>query len=172
MKKLICLFSVVTAIAFTSCSKDDDAAPANVGSFTSEGKQFTILSAEIDDLGPDEGFYNYEFFFSGSDGTNEADVTLDLYSPLEAGVTGFTPGTFNYNSDTITEIPPGTYFVSFAEVFVDGEPSKRAIGGQVVVSGTGNTYNVTANLTFGDESTATLNYSGSFFVFPFISIGN
>ncbi len=171
MKKLIYLFSIISVVTFTSCSSDDDAAPANVGSFTFNGKETTILSAEIDDFGPEEGFHNYEFYFEGTDGTTETEVELDLYSPLEGNETGFKPGTFNYNDETGT-IEPGTYYFSSAIVRVDGEPSVFANGGQVVVAGTGNNYTVTADLTFADDSTLTLTYSGAFIVFPFIDFGN
>jgi len=164
---------MVTAIAFTSCSKDDDAAPANTGSFTFNGKQITIQSAEIDDFGPTSNgdFHNYEFYFEGTDGTTTSDISFDLFSPLEDGTTGFTPGTFNF-AEFSSNLEPGTFYFTSASVSIGDEVPVSANGGKIVVAGTGNNYNVTVDLTFPDESTLTLTYSGAFIVFPFISIGN
>ncbi|GAA4279047.1 hypothetical protein [Aquimarina mytili] len=164
MKKFIYLFALSAAVVFTSCSSDDDAgAPANTGSITFEGKQVTITSAVIEDFGADSTHHNSDFTLSGSDGTVTTEVYLELFSPTDG--TGFKPGTFNFVSGA-TQPEAGTYYFSAAEVTVGSENTRFATGGQVVVAGSGNTYNVTANLTFENDVTLTLNYSGAFAAFP------
>ncbi len=163
MKKFIYLFSLLSVVTFSSCSSDDDgAAVANTGSITFDGKQVTITSAVLEDFGADTTHHNADFTLSGSDGTTTTEVYLELFSPSDG--TGFKPGTFDFVSGG-TEPEAGTYYFSAAEVTVGTENTRFATGGQVVVAGSGNTFNVTANLTFENDVTLTLSYSGAFAAF-------
>ncbi|MEW7291698.1 hypothetical protein [Aquimarina sp. 2304DJ70-9] len=164
MKKFIYLFSLLSVVTFSSCSSDDDGAvAANTGSITLDGKQVTITSAVLEDFGADTTHHNIDFTLSGSDGTTTTEVYLELFSPSDG--TGFKPGTFNFVAGG-TQPEAGTFYFSAAEVVVGDDPTIFATGGQVVVAGSGNTYNVAANLTLSNETTLTLNYSGAFAAFP------
>ncbi len=156
MKNLIYLFSLLSIISLSSCSSDDDGSSGG-GTISFDGKEISIQNALIEDYGADGDHYNYDFTLTGTDGNTPYIVYFELFSPLSAG-TGFETGTFNYVQGSIgTDI----YYFSVAELII-GQQENLATAGQVVVSGEGDNYTVTANLTFADDRTLTLTYSGAF----------
>lgn len=143
-------FIAITTLATTSCSDDDDAAPAVVPSqFTYDGVTYQLDKGFIDEFG-DNGNGTFDFdIFLFTEG-----LTID---PATADVSGTGQAVYlDLNSDSMTGLSDGTYLFAMDReaftivpntgVLINLDTAAQtgtlvpAVGGDVILSKEGNIY--------------------------------
>lgn len=157
--KLYYLLLLVSLVA-TSCSKDDDNDSEEVSNTIEHNGVFIDVSDTlIEDYGSFEGYYNYDFYLSG---TSDDDVLYDFYAELYSkGTDAFKAGVFSYvPNESPTELPDFYYRYSDIQL---GANIYKIVSGDIEVSlGDGNNYYFSGDLTLNNGETLSINYDGEF----------
>ncbi|UII25342.1 hypothetical protein LVD15_18825 [Fulvivirga maritima] len=172
MKKVV-LFSYVALLGlFFSCGSDDDGdtAAAN-GTIEIGDDSYSATSGIMVDFGSDGTHYNIDFTIS--DGTvntttGDYDGSFMVYAELFAPGSSFSTGTFTYDQSP----EDSDYYFTSASITLDANDNNElgdlsddyyfATGGTIILSGGGDNYTITYNLTLNNGSTLTGSASGRF----------
>jgi hypothetical protein len=170
MKKLLCLFLLLSLLGTSACK--DDEGEATLNQTTLDGKAYTIKKALIIDAGSYPNHYMYMFYLTDdknwtptatrSDG--KILISFQLFSP---GSERFDNGTFSYTAtpDNTT----GEFFIH-ADALVDVNNNNvldqddeliRATGGKVTVAGSFPDYRLHYDLSFPNNRRLVGSYSGT-----------
>ena len=158
MKKVLFLLSIVSLVVISSCGgDDDDATPVEVGlsgTVTYDGQSYTIANGifnQTDDDGNAVGtFYMADGTISpGTSGgvtSQNSTIVIGLVTVAENS-SSLTNGNYDTNSNV-------NGMVATVVVSVDGVGNQSFTGGDVTLSGSGNSYNITfIDVPFGQGVT-------------------
>ncbi|UII25341.1 hypothetical protein LVD15_18820 [Fulvivirga maritima] len=172
MKKVV-LFSYAALFGlFFSCGSDDDGDTATAnGTIEIGDDSYTATSGIMEDYGVEGTHYNIDF--TVSDGTlnttsGRYSGSFMIYAELYAPGDSFSTGTFSHNLSPEDD----EYYFKSAYISVDANGNEIldeqaddyffATGGSITVSGSGDNYSLTYNLTMSNSSTMTGTVSGKF----------
>ena len=167
MKKTLLLLSILSLFVLSSCGDDDAGNTVGLsGSVTYDGEEYAIANG-IFNLSEDDGDALGRFFL--------ADGTLELSSPTQVTtsdseiiivMSAVSKGTSNLaNGDYATSTNVPDLYVDIAVTTFDGENEIRRdafTNGTVAISGSGSTYTLTFNASFGSGITLTGSVNGTF----------